>query len=208
MSTTTAVLLDWIALAGVGLGAVTGVLDAGRKRMDIVGASAVGLATAAGGGTVRDLLIGRPVFWVTDQTYLLTALGAAMLTFLLVRAIRLPARLFLVPDALCLALFSVSGTQIAIELGLPWLVASIMGVITGTVGGVIRDVLCNDIPLIFLPGEFYAVAAFAGAITVEAASYLGAGPHGAAMLGFAAAAGLRLAAMAFKLRTTPWEQRD
>jgi uncharacterized membrane protein YeiH len=207
-SLSSGVLLYWIMLSGVALGAVTGVLDAGRKGMDIVGACAVGLATAAGGGTVRDLLIGRPVFWVANQSYLLTALGASLLTFFLVRAIRMPARLFLIPDALCLALFTVSGTQIALNIGAPWLVATVMGIVTGTVGGVLRDVLCNDIPLIFLPGEFYAIAAFAGAATVVGVHFLGYGDHIAAIAGFLAAAILRLAAMAFRLRSPTWEARS
>lgn len=205
---TSAALLYWIMVSGVAICAITGVLDAGRKGMDVVGACAVGLATAAGGGTVRDLLIGRPVFWIADQTYLLTALGTAVLTFFLVRAVRLPARLFLIPDAIGLALFTVSGTQIALNLGTPWLVAIMMGVITGTVGGVLRDILCNDIPLIFMPGEYYAIAALTGASAVVMAHLGGLGEHLAATIGFIAALSLRLAAMIFRLHAPTWEARD
>lgn len=202
---TTTTLIYWTMLAGVALSAMTGVLDAGRKKMDVVGACAVGLATAAGGGTLRDLLIGRPVFWITDQTYLLAALAAAIATFFLVRAVRLPTRLFLIPDAIGLALFTVSGTQIALDAGVPWLVAGLMGIITGVLGGVLRDILCNDIPLIFLPGELYATAAAAGAAAVVGLHAFGTHHEIAAIVGFFIAAGLRMAAMAFKLRSAEWE---
>lgn len=201
----TAALFYWIGLAGVALYAITGVLEAGRKGMDVVGACAVGLATAAGGGTIRDLLIGRPVFWVTDQSYMLVSLAAALLAFFVLRTIKLPERLFLIPDALGLALFTVSGTQIALVAGTPWLVAGFMGVVTGVAGGVLRDILCNDIPLIFLPGELYAIAASAGAIVVVAMIASGFSHESAATAGFLAAAGLRLAAIAFRLRSSRWD---
>ena len=203
----TSALLYWIMLAGVALYAITGVLEAGHKGMDVVGACAIGLATAAGGGTIRDVLIGRPVFWISDQTYMLVALGAALAAFFLLRIVRLPARLFLIPDALGLALFTVSGTQIALAADAPWLVAGLMGVITGVAGGVLRDILCNDIPLIFLPGELYAIAATGGAAAVLALQAMGFGHEVSATGGFLTAAGLRLAAMAFRLRSPVWVPR-
>jgi uncharacterized membrane protein YeiH len=207
MNTTTP-LFYWIMLAGVALYSTTGVLEAGRKGMDVVGACAVGLATAAGGGTVRDLLIGQPVFWITDQSYMLVALGTALISFFLLRVIKLPGRLFLVPDALGLALFTVSGTQIAQVAGTPWLAACLMGIITGVAGGVLRDILCNDIPLIFLPGELYAIAATGGAATVVGMHAAGFSQEVAASAGFLVAAGLRLAAMAFRLRSAEWGPRE
>ena len=149
-------LLYWIGLAAVAVSALTGVLDAGRKNMDLIGAVMVGSATALGGGTVRDVLLDRKVFWISDQTYLIVALATALLIFFAVRALRLPSRRFLIPDAIGLALFTVSGTQIALEWQAPWLVASLLGVITGVVGGVLRDVLCNEVPLVFVRGELYA----------------------------------------------------
>lgn len=204
----TSPLLYGIMLAGVALCAITGVLEAGRKGMDLVGVCAVGLATAAGGGTIRDILIGRPVFWISDQSYLLVALGASLAAFFVLRTVRLPERLFLIPDALGLALFTASGTQIALAAGTPWLVAGLMGVITGVAGGVLRDILCNDIPLIFLPSELYAVAATAGAGAVVGMHAAGFSHELAAMTGFIAAAALRLAAMAFRLHAPVWKPRD
>jgi uncharacterized membrane protein YeiH len=97
-----------------GVNALTGVRDAGRKHMDLIGVMIVGAATALGGGTVRDVLLQRQVFWISDQTYLIVALATTLVIFFAVRGLRLPPRLFLIPDALGLALFTIVGTQI------PW----------------------------------------------------------------------------------------
>lgn len=155
-------LLYWIGLVAVAVSALTGVLDAGRKQMDIVGAVMVGCATALGGGTVRDVLLDRTVFWISDQTYLLVAIVTTLVIFFAVRGLRLPQRLFLIPDAIGLALFTIAGTQIALQWHAPWLVASLLGVITGVVGGVLRDVLCNEVPQAFSDHRPYALCAFAG----------------------------------------------
>lgn len=158
-------LLYWIGQSAVILMAAVAVLEAGRKRFDLFGTVLVALAAALGGGSVRDLLLGRPVFWVVDQTYLLCALAAAGVTFFLARVFVLPARLFLIPDAAGLALFTVLGTKASLLWGAPWLVASFMGVITGVMGGILRDILCNEEPLVF-QGPLYATAAWAGALTL------------------------------------------
>lgn len=208
LTLTTTPLLYWIMLAGVAMYAITGVLEAGRKGMDIVGACAIGLVCAAGGGTLRDLLLDRKVFWIADQAYLLTALAAALLAYLLVRNVRLPPQLFLIPDAIGLALFTVSGTLIALNSGAPWLVAALMGVITGVLGGVLRDILCNDIPLIFLPGELYAVAACGGALTVVTLKAFESGQPLAATCGFLVALGLRAAGMFLQWRAPHWKPRE
>lgn len=129
--------LYWLGIAAVAVNALTGVLDAQRKEMDLVGALLVGTATALGGGTVRDLLLDRNVFWVVDQTYLLTSFATGALTFFIARRFNLPERLFLIPDAVGLALFTALGTQVALQWHAPWLVASLMGMTTGVVGGVL-----------------------------------------------------------------------
>lgn len=126
------------------------------------GVVVIALATALGGGTLRDLLLDRDIFWISDQTYLVAAMVAGMLTFFAARHLHLPAKRFLLPDAVGLALFTVLGTQKALLFGTSWLVAVTMGVITGVAGGVVRDVLCNEVPLVFR-GELYATAALAGA---------------------------------------------
>jgi len=159
-------LLYWVGMSAVAVNALTGVLDASRKHMDLIGALLVAVATALGGGTVRDLLLDRNVFWVADQTYLMAAMATGLIAFFIVRRFNLPPRLFLIPDAIGLALFTIIGTQIALQWHVPWLAASLMGVITGVVGGVLRDILCNDVPSIFLKGELYATAAWVGALSL------------------------------------------
>jgi len=205
-------LLYWIGLAAVAVNALTGVIEAGRKQMDLIGVVMVGCATALGGGTLRDVLLDRTVFWINDQTYLIVALAATLATFVAVRGLRLPPRLFLIPDAIGLALFTVAGTQIALQLHAPWLVASLLGVITGVVGGVLRDILCNDVPLIFVRGELYASAAWAGALALiglQAAGLSGVAAAWAAMaIILALRLALRLAAMAFRINLPTYRERQ
>ena len=202
------ILLYWVALAAVAVNALTGVLDAGRKNMDLVGVVMVGSATALGGGTVRDLLLDRPVFWISDQTYLLVALATTLAIFFAVRGLRLPPRLFLIPDAVGLALFTIVGTQVALEWHAPWLAASLLGVITGVVGGVLRDVLCNDVPLVFVRGELYASAAWAGALALIGLQALDVSPVTAAWSAMAVVLVLRFLAMAFSITLPTYSERQ
>jgi uncharacterized membrane protein YeiH len=199
--------LYWVGLAAVAVNALTGVLDAGRKQMDLVGVIMVGTATALGGGTVRDVLLDRTVFWIADQTYLFVALATTLVVFFAVRGLRLPPRLFLIPDAIGLALFTIVGTKVALEWHAPWLVASLLGVITGVVGGVLRDVLCNEVPLVFVRGELYASAAWAGALALIGLQALGVSPVIAAWCGMAAVLATRLAAMAFRITLPTYSER-
>ena len=201
-------LLYWAALSAVAVNALTGVLDAGRKQMDLIGVMMVGAATALGGGMVRDVLLGRPVFWISDQVYLVVALATTLVVFFGVRGLRLPPRLFLIPDALGLALFTIVGTQIALAWEAPWLVATLLGVITGVVGGVLRDVLCNEVPLIFVRGELYASAAWAGALALVGLQALGVSPVIAAWAGMAIVLGVRLAAMAWRISLPTYSERQ
>ena len=199
-------LLYWVGLVAVAVNALTGVLDAGRKQMDLIGAVMVGVATALGGGTIRDLLLDRNVFWVVDQTYLLVALLAGLMTFFAVRKLPLPPRLFLIPDALGLALFTIIGTQVALQWHAPWLVASLMGVTTGIVGGVLRDILCNDVPLVFLKGELYATAAWTGALALIAMQEMGVSGITSAWIAMAIVLLLRLLAMRYNLTLPTFRQ--
>jgi uncharacterized membrane protein YeiH len=124
-----------------------------------------------------------------------------------VRGLRLPPRLFLIPDAVGLALFTVVGTQVALEWQAPWLVASLLGVITGVVGGVLRDVLCNDVPLVFVRGELYASAAWLGALALIGLQELGVSPVIAAWSGMAVVLAGRLLAMAFRITLPTYSER-
>lgn len=188
----------WVTMSAVGVSAITGVLEAGRKPMDLFGVVLVALTSALGGGSMRDMLIERPVFWVADQTYLVAAIAAGVATFVLARLVRLPAKLFLVPDALGLALFTIVGTQAALTYGAPWFVASFLGVVTGVFGGVLRDILCNEVPLVFT-GELYATASWAGAIAFIALLHGGVAGPLAGALAMAAIFMTRLAAIHWRL---------
>lgn len=153
---------------GVTVFAISGALAGGRKQLDIVGVLVLGIVTGVGGGTLRDLLLGRDqVFWIAEPMYIVVCLLAAGLTFVYVWTGR-PSRkalreALLHADALGLAFFAVSGTQIAETLGHGGLIAVLMGTMTGVAGGAIRDVLAAEIPLVMRQGELYATAAAAGA---------------------------------------------
>jgi uncharacterized membrane protein YeiH len=143
---------------------ITGSLVAGKERMDLFGVVVVGMVTAIGGGTIRDMMLGiRPVFWVSDPAYLLVACTASLLTFVLGHFWELPHKVLLVSDAFGLAIFTVIGTQKALHSEASPIVAPMMGVMTGVAGGMIRDVLCDRTPLI-LRREIYATASLFGAI--------------------------------------------
>lgn len=155
-------LLD---LFGVAVFAITGSLAARRKQLDLFGVIVIALVTAIGGGTLRDLILGQtPVFWIQDSTYIVIGVFSALLTFIIARFNLIPRRALILADAFGLALFSVLGTQTALNAGVEPLPAVIMGMMTGTAGGIIRDLLTNEIPLI-LRSEIYATASLLGATT-------------------------------------------
>ena len=136
-------------LMGICVEAITGAIAAGRKKMDFFGVLLIANITALGGGTVRDTLFNAyPVTWVAHPEYLLYTTLAAFLTIFLAHSLSKIMRLFLVLDALGLSAFVIIGTQKILDLGLPPSAAIISGMITGICGGMLRDILCNDIPLV------------------------------------------------------------
>jgi uncharacterized membrane protein YeiH len=191
-----------LSLLGVAVFAASGALAAGRKRFDWIGVGVIAVVTAIGGGTLRDLLLVRhPIFWIADPTYLWVVLGSAVATLLYARRRPPPASALLVADALGLALFTISGAQVAEQQGLPGVIVVTMGAITGAAGGVLRDVLCNEVPLLFGPMDtLYATAAIAGASAYLGLQAAGVERAPAALLGMGVVAGLRLAAIAWELR--------
>ena len=192
-------LLYALGLAASVVCGATGVLEAGsRKPIDLFGAITVAIAASLGGGTVRDLLLDRQVFWVTDQAYLTFTVGAAVITFFAARAWKVPHRLFLLPDAVGLALFTVVGTQVALQWHTPWLTASLMGVITGVFGGLLRDVLANEVPVVF-SSELYATAAWVGALLLIGLQALGVPHFYAIWAAMVAVVAVRMAAVHFRL---------
>lgn len=144
-------------LIGILAEAMTGALAAGRKQMDLFGVVIIGCATAIGGGTLRDILLGNyPIIWVENVHYLIAIAFASLLTVIIAPLMRYLSKLFLAIDALGLAVFSIIGAQKTLALGFSPVVAVVMGVVTGVFGGVIRDILCNQVPLIFRK-ELYAI---------------------------------------------------
>ena len=164
-------MLYWIDLFGVFVFAISGALAADRRGMDLFGFVAIALLPAIGGGTVRDIILGAPVFWVEDTVYLWLIGGAALLTFLAAPLLQRVERLLLWADAIGLSVFCVAGAAKSYALTGSAEVAVVMGVVTAVLGGIIRDVVCNEIPLI-LRQDIYATAAFAGALAYVAAQAL------------------------------------
>jgi uncharacterized membrane protein YeiH len=194
-------ILYLLDLVGVAVFAVSGAIAAGRKRFDLLGVAVIATVTAIGGGTIRDVLLDRhPVFWIEDPTYLLVALSAAALTLLYARFRKPPRIALFIADALGLALFTISGSQVAEERNLPGVIVVLMGTITGTAGGLLRDVLSAEVPLLLRQTDLYATAAIAGATAYLMLQGAGLGRTHAALAGMAAVAGLRLAAILWRLR--------
>ena len=153
--------------------AVTGALVASRKHMDIVGFLWLGVVTGVGGGTVRDLLIGAPVFWVRDPAPVIACLVSSLAVYFTAHHLSSRYRTILWLDAVGLALVTIAGTAKALDAGTGALVAVVMGVITGAVGGIIRDVLGHE-PSIILRREIYVTASLLGAITFTTLTAAGA----------------------------------
>lgn len=155
------VLLECTAVV---VSAIYGVLLASRKGMDVMGVFTVAFAVAFGGGTLRDLFLDRhPLFWIRNPHYPVIVFGIALLSGLIVRHIGRIRPLLPLPDALGMALFTLTGTAYASEAGIAPFVAVMLGVITGTFGGVLGDLLCNEIPSLFVPSPLNATCSFAGA---------------------------------------------
>lgn len=153
----------WFDIFGVVVFAITGSLAAGKKKLDLFGGLVLALVTALGGGTLRDVVLGNhPIFWIEDLTYIYFVVATGVIIFIIARYYKIPERTLLFADAFGLAVFSVLGTEVALLNGAPAVVGIIMGMLTGVAGGIIRDVLSNEIPLI-LRQEIYATAAMAGA---------------------------------------------
>lgn len=149
-------LLYTIFVIALAAESMTAALAAGRRNMDWFGVCVLGCVTALGGGTTRDVLLGHyPLIWVEQPALLLVTVAAALFTIAMARFMDRLRMIFLLLDALGLVVFTVTGCMVAIEMGQPVLIVIVAGMITGCVGGVLRDILCNDVPLLFA-GELYA----------------------------------------------------
>jgi uncharacterized membrane protein YeiH len=202
-------LLHVLDLIGVAVFAISGALAAGRRGLDLLGVVVLGSVTAVGGGTIRDVLLSRhPIFWLADPAYLTVIVVSALATVAYTRWRPPPSAALLVADALGLALFSVVGAQVAEGAGLPAASGVLLGTVTGTAGGAVRDVLLAEVPLILRRGNLYASAAIAGTTTyflLEVAGMLR-GP--ASLAGMAVCAGLRFASIWWGLQLPVFELGD
>ena len=193
-----------IELIGVAAFAASGVLSAGRKGMDLIGVAAIAFVTALGGGTLRDLLLDRhPIFWIASRDFIWVCLAATVATLVWVRITVPPHRALLVADALGLAFFVIGGTAIAEQAGQWGIVAMLMGVITGCAGGVIRDVLSAEIPMVLRPGRLYVSAAIAGATLYIALQAIGVPRGPAGYAGMAVIAAVRFISLGWNVRLPP-----
>jgi uncharacterized membrane protein YeiH len=189
------VLFYVLDLLGVAVFAVSGALAAGRTGLDLLGVVVIAAVTAVGGGTLRDVLLGRhPTFWIADPRYLVVIGGAALLTVYAVRVLPLSGDTLLVADALGLGLFALAGARIAEAARLSPLVVVLLGTLTGTGGGVLRDVLTGQIPLL-LRRDIYATAAIAGIALYLLLRRVGTPDRWAFVVGIAAVVVLRLLAV-------------
>ncbi len=189
-------LLHVLYLIAVVAEAMTAALAAGRRSMDWVGVCLLGCVTALGGGSARDVLLGHyPLSWVANPYLFLVTAGAALATIVVARHMRRLRRLFLFLDAVGLVVFTVIGCNVALDIGAPIIVVVMAGMITGCVGGVLRDVLCNDVPLLF-QSELYASVSIATGLLYVGGLATGL-PHGV-VTGVAMAAGLALRLLAIR----------
>ncbi|MDM7463601.1 MAG: trimeric intracellular cation channel family protein [Tepidimonas taiwanensis] len=199
----------WMAIevGGTVAFAMSGLIEAMRKRMDIVGVFSVAFVSAFGGGTVRDVLLDRrPLFWVEHEAYLWLVLAMVLTApwWLQVALRETGARLMTVADALGLGLFAISGASIAVAAGMSPLVSVLMGTTTAVVCGVARDVLCNEVPQIYRDHRPYALCAVAGGAVFLALAAHGVAGEWASAGGVAVATGTRLLAVAFDWQLPGW----
>ena len=182
--------------------AISGALTAARYRMDILGFVLIGTITGIGGGTTRDLLLGRTVWWTQDPLELILCVAASLVTFFFIRSDITRRKGMIWSDALGLSVFGVVGCHVALGFGAPFVIAVFMGMVTATGGGIIRDVLTNTQPMI-LCGQLYATAALLGSLGYASLRYLGVPEIVAELVASLAALSLRASAIIFDIRMGP-----
>lgn len=197
-------LIKTIEVIGIIAFALSGILEARKKGMDLVGVYSVGMITAFGGGSLRDIILNRhPLFWTEHYWYPILLLVLAVISSaFIVGALnkRLVATLVQVLDALGLGLFSASGASLSNQFGYHPFVSALLGVTTGVFGGVMRDIICNEIPYVFQRTELYASCAFAGAWTYLVVFWTAGNEVAAVITCIAVTFVLRILAIRYKIR--------
>jgi uncharacterized membrane protein YeiH len=193
-------LVQIFTLAGTAVFAASGALAAGRRALDPVGVLVLAIVTAAGGGTLRDVLMDRhPIFWIADPSSIGVSALAAAITWFWVRKYPAPERALQYADAFGLAFFSIAGARIAQNAGLSPLIVTIMAAITGCAGGLIRDVLVAEVPLVFRQSELYVTACVAGVVAYLSLAAFGVNVEIAGTTGMAIIALIRLASIRWNI---------
>jgi uncharacterized membrane protein YeiH len=180
--------------------AVSGALEARARELDVVGAISAAFATAFGGGTIRDLLLGRtPIFWLLDPWLTVATFVTGFASYYAVKHVS--DRVLLVPDAVGLGLFTMLGATFALQMKLSPLVAVLMGVVTGVFGGVLRDTICNRVPMVFRRNtELYATCSFLGVWVFVFFTWMNADVPLASLVGTGTVVVLRIVSFRYKLK--------
>lgn len=202
-------LHPFLELLAVLSSALFGILLARRKGMDFVGVFSVAFCTAFGGGTLRDLFLDRhPLFWIANAHYPVLVFAMALAATLFRRIPPALEHALLVPDAVGMGLFAIVGTAYALAAGTSLFVATLLGVITGTFGGVIGDIICNEVPSLFRPAPLCATCAFTGCWTYVGVGAIGGGESLATGLGIVVTVLFRLAALRWNLSLSALGQHE
>ncbi len=192
-------MLAFLDYLGTIVFALSGALAAGKQRLDVFGMVVVAFVTAVGGGTIRDVVLGlQPVFWVTQPEYVTLIVVSALVAFATIRRFARPARWLLILDALGLAVFTVLGCQRAMLVTQSLPIVVMMGIMSGTAGGLIRDVLCNKVPVV-LQREIYATAALLGGVTFVLLTWAGVAQDIVSLVAAGVVLVVRLAALRYRL---------
>lgn len=200
-------VLEWLDYAGVAVFAATGALAASRKQLDFIGFVFLAAVTGTGGGSVRDLLLGTtPVFWVANPIYILVCVSVALLVFFTAHLVESRYRLLLWLDACGLSAYAVMGAAKGLAVSGSMIVAVVMGMLTATFGGILRDVLSGE-PSVLMRPEIYVTAAMTGAAVFVGADALGLPLAASSTLGVATAFLVRAGALHFGWVIPPYRQR-
>lgn len=202
-------MLTTIYLIAITAEAMSGALAAGRRNMDIFGVAFIAFVTALGGGTIRDMVLGHfPIGWTQHPPYIYLVISAGLVTTLFARFMHHLKTVFLVLDALGLIAFSLIGCEVALGMGYAPVVVIMAGMITGIFGGILRDVLCNQVPVVFRQ-ELYASVSLAVCSLYLVQRDLGLGTEANTLISFGLGLGLRLCAIwrGWKLPTFSYRQR-